>query len=222
MKKNVLTLIALISACVVHSQVEMGGTTDYTEIESDGTIEFHGNAAAWNDYVVPMSVAKAGNTTPNWETFIDGLYAYKFEDVSQNNEDELQFNIQLPHDWDGSTIYPHIHWAPVDDQSGNVVWGMEYTWVEYNSSARKAFSPSTTITATSESISDDSQMHLITGFSGGITPSGDQDGISSMLIIRLFRNSSNASDTYPSAAAALSFDIHYRANTVGSRQEYSK
>lgn len=101
------------------AQVEIGGVTNYTEIEDDGTIEFHGEATVWNDYVVPFVSAKTNTVKPPaWEVFVGGGYQYAFQDVSQSNEQEVGFVIQMPHDWDGGIVYPHIHWSPADDGTG--------------------------------------------------------------------------------------------------------
>jgi len=42
--------------------------------------------------------------------------------------------------------------------------------------------------------------------------------ISGILIIKIFRNSSSASDTYTNEAYLLEFDIHIEKNTIGSRE----
>ncbi|NOR86462.1 MAG: hypothetical protein GQ527_02515 [Bacteroidales bacterium] len=223
MKKLFTTIILSLLCVFSFAQIEMGGDTDFTQIEEDGTVEFHGEATVWNDYVVPMSVAKLSAVeAPSWETFLGGLHAFNFADESlSNKEEEVEFVIQMPHDWDGSAIYPHIHWSPDDDGSGSVVWAMEYSWVEFNYSTPLEFPEPTTITTTSASLSNDGHKHLIAPFAS-ITPSSSQDAISSIIIIRFYRNSSNAADTYESGAFAISFDIHYRLNTIGSREEYIK
>jgi len=208
---------------VLYAQIEMGSSTDYSEIEQDGTLEFHGEATVWNDYVVPFSSVKTKSTKPPiWESFMGDIFQYAFKNENdQTKEHEVGFVIQLPHDWDGSTIYPHIHWSPANDNSGAVVWGIEYTWVEYNESSPLEFPSPIVSTSTSQQLSNDGFKHLITEFDP-ISPSGDQDNISSILVVRFFRNSSASADTYSSNAFALSFDIHYRSNTIGSREEFVK
>jgi len=48
------------------------------------------------------------------------------------------------------------------------------------------------------------------------------DKISTMLGCRLFRDGSNAADTYANDAALLEIDFHFMLNTPGSSQEYTK
>jgi hypothetical protein len=133
------------------------------------------------------------------------------------------FSIQMPHKWkEGSTIYPHIHWASQTATSGAVTWGLEYSWVDYNPSSPLAFPNTTILTATSASVSSgDIDKHLIVDLAP-ITPSGSQGKISSIIMCRLFRNSSNAADTYSGDAALLSFDVHYEIDAIGSNSLYIK
>lgn len=218
MKRTIIIYALCILSASLFGQVELGGTTNYTEVEADGTLEFHGDATVFNDYVVPMSVAKPGNTAPSWASFIGNIDALEF--LSNKNE-EVLFTIQMPHDWDGSAIYPHIHWSPSADNNGSVVWGMEYSWVNYDSDTHLSFPSTTTIYAISEELSGNDHKHLITQFES-ITPTSSQNKISSLILVRFFRASNHQDDDFGSSVFALSFDIHYRGDTFGSRQEYIK
>ena len=229
MKKAILFLLCMLfSVTFLFSQVQMGGDVNYSEIEQDGTLEFHGDATVFDDLVVPLISGKAATNPPTFSVFRDdgsssvGVYAYVFDNVASNSENQVFFTIQMPHAWKtGSVIYPHIHWAPEDNGAGAVVWGMEYTWIEYDATTPLQFPQTTIITGTSDSFSNSAHKHLITSL-GSITPSAVQDDISSVLVVRLFRNSSNAADTYTGGAFGLSFDLHYERNTVGSRTEWVK
>lgn len=224
-----ITLFMLGFAALSIAQVEIGdGSANFTEFEVDGTMEFHGDAIVYDDLVVSFSTGKTSTNPPTFTQFMDngsgstGVFAYLFDDEAANNEQQVFFTIQMPHAWnEGSDIYPHIHWAPEDNNSGSVVWGLEYTWVEYNNTSPNQFPQTTIVTASSSALSNDAKKHMITAF-GAISPSTDQDNISSVLIIRLFRNSSNASDTYTGGVFGLSFDLHYERNTAGSRTEWTK
>ena len=115
--------------------IRMGDPTggDYIEVESDGTIEFNGDATVWDDLRVSLDRAKlSGANTPTFEKMKDdgggpasnGVYAYNFDD-----DDELWFSVQMPHCWkQGSTIYPHLHWCSETDATGDDVGiGLEYS-----------------------------------------------------------------------------------------------
>ena len=208
----------------LNNEFRIGDGANYTRFEADGTIEFVGSATVFNDFVVPTNSAKSGGNAPDWQMFRNsgsgsiGVYTWAFDNNGSSSEDELHFTIQMPHDYKlGSAIYPHLHWSPLTNDGGVVTWGMEYTWANYQST----FDITTIVTANSASFSNNQFGHLITEL-GSISPSSNQDNISSIICIRLFRNSGASADTYTGKAAMLSFDIHYETNTIGSRTEYTK
>jgi len=129
---------------------------------------------------------------------------------------ELQFSVQLPHEWaEGTDISPHIHWVPMDAGTGNVRWGLEYTWASIDA----VFSNTTIITAaTLTSGSMAVNHHNLTEL-----PNIDATGktLSSMLLCRIFRQGDHVDDTYAGSAGLLEIDFHYQINRPGSRTEYS-
>jgi hypothetical protein len=197
--------------------------TNGMSFASDGSPVLNGTATVFNDLVSPGTAGYSASTNPPaLSTFLASIQCYFFGDISnQANEHQVFFAVQMPHDWkDGSTIYPHIHWSPQSSVNGSVVWGFEYTWANYESAAPAAFPDRTIIyTPAAAASSGDNDKHFITSF-GSVSGSGKK--ISSILICRLFRNSSNALDTYAGSAAMLSFDIHYEIDGMGSREIFTK
>lgn len=213
----------LISANII-DPYQIGGDTNYSTFEEDGTLEFVGDATVYNIFVATLYAAKTGGNAPDWQVFRNngsgsvGMYIWAFDNNNASSEDELNLTIQMPHDYkSGSDIYPHVHWSPLTNGTGVVTWGIEYTWADYGT----VFSVTTIDTSNSESFSNAQNTHMLTSL-GTITPSTNQDDISSILCVRIFRNSSASADTYTGKVALLSFEIHYEANTVGSRSLYSK
>lgn len=56
----------------------------------------------------------------------------------------------------------------------------------------------------------------------GMTPLSTQDGLSSMLVGRLFRLPTDSADTYEADAGLLEIDFHYSSDSLGSDEEYTK
>ena len=121
----------------------IGDGTNDTKIEADGSILLEGTATAFTDLVVPLFNTRLGSDHQAvWKKMLDdgdgsrGVYTYTFEGVETDNEEEVFFSVQLPHNWkEGSAIYPHVHWSPqTTGKSGSVVWGLEYSWVNYDAS----------------------------------------------------------------------------------------
>lgn len=180
----------------------------------------------WDDYMIPgHSVRPSGATPPDFEAGFAGnskLWVYNFNGVS--TLEEVYFTVQIPHRWkQGSTIYPHVHFAPtstnVGDTNSHVVrFSLEYTWANKDG----AFGASSTIHLDSDPFVPNTNQwhHLIAKNSSGISGSGKV--ISSMMICRLYRDPADSVDTYPQDAAFLQFDIHYEIDGIGSDSQYTK
>jgi len=124
--------------------------------------------------------------------------------VFRNNAsvEAMSFTVQLPHNWkQGTTIYPHIHWIPRANGTGNVQWNLDYTWVDIDGT----FSATTTISgiATGPFTKDN---HLLTNIGTGLV--GTDKSYSSVLICRIWRDSSIGTDTYNGDAGGLTMDFH--------------
>ena len=130
--------------------------------------------------------------------------------------------MQMPHSWNGSDIYIHVHRVPATTvNSSDIV-----RWLEY---ARKdigeVFADTSIVYSSTTLFPDDANItagtHYVSKFSL-ISPWTTADGLSSILIGRLFRNSSSESDTYTNKAWLLYIDAHYQINSIGSTDEYTK
>lgn len=182
-------------------------------IDKEGALLLSGNAVAHDDLRVPASSVetKGSNDIPEWGTISGSLQLLFFDD---SDDDQIFFVAQMPHKYkEGTDIQPHIHWTPTDGSSGNVVWGFEYVWYNVND----IMPPATTLTTTVAAQGD--RKHQIASF-GAISGTGKK--ISSILICRVWRESSNNSDTYNSDAGFLEFDFHYVVDAIGSRDWFEK
>ena len=108
------------------------------------------------------------------------------------------------------------------------MWAVEYVWKNIGG----VYGNTSTITTTGAKKNGagttdpdvTSNKHYTSAFAALTPTAGQQDGFSSILIGRLYRNSSSASDTYDVAGnkcGLLYIDAHYERNRLGTRQEYS-
>ncbi len=143
----------------------------------------------------------------------------------RNNEgvEAMSFTVQLPHGWkEGSTIHPHLHWLPKATTTGNIEWNFEYSWANYDPVTPEVFPVITTSTVTATGPFT-ARTHSITSLTAGNTGiDGTGKKISSILICRIWRNSSNSNDTYSADAGVLFVDFHIQVDGYGSHQEYIK
>jgi len=204
-----------------------GGGTDGMTIQNDGSPLLNGTATAWNDLMVSPNTAKnSGTNVPGWTEFATtNIFTWTFQDGSLR---EVAFSVQLPHDYkEGTTIYPHVHWAPMTTATTNrVKWVLDYQWININSTFTDATSTNISgylvIGDTGfPSVSLAKKQHAITPLGSGITGTGKT--LSSILICRLYRDGADATnDTYTDNAAMLGVDFHYEVDGFGSRTEFEK
>jgi len=132
---------------------------------------------------------------------------------------EVFGSVQFSHSYkEGSTIYPHIHWAGADTTGGNVEWGLEYVWTNIED----AFGTTSLATLTIANETSTASMHRATDVpTGGLSGTGKK--ISSILQYRLYRDGSNGNDTYAGKVYMSEFDVHYEVDTpAGSRNIWVK
>lgn len=204
---------------------------NYSAFEGDGTLKFVGDAKVWDDLRVEPVARTTGNNAPAFEKYYDdaagtsrGVYLYSFDDAIAANEKEIFFTMQMPHGWASTAIDIHVHWVgAVDDTTAEPRWGLEYVWQNIGN----VYGDTTTIYAATKYPTDanvTANKHYLTEFAA-ISPGTTANGLSSVLIGRLFRNSSDAADTYDATGAKcglLYIDAHYEIDTIGSRSELSK
>jgi len=171
----------------------------------------------WDDLRVPItSVETSGIRDPSFEIFDNGLRTYAFTyQANQLNEEEVFFIAQLPHSYrEGTNIYPHVHWSPSTTDTNTVRWGFEYSW----SNVSDVYPSSTTIY--SDVDTGGVAKKMLIGSFGELDGTGKK--ISSILVCRLFRNSSHLNDTYTENAFIFEFDFHFQSDSFGSSQQYIK
>ena len=97
---------------------------NYCVLDENGLYLF-GDAIAWDDLRSPASALAPGATSPTWGTLRNGLNTWIF---AANLDQEIEGAVQLPHDYaEGTDLKLHIHWIPMNTDTGNVVWEYEYT-----------------------------------------------------------------------------------------------
>jgi hypothetical protein len=167
-----------------------------------------------------------GANAPTFEQWLTngsgsrGVYLYSFDNANAGSEKEIFFTVQMPHNWASTAINLHVHWiAATTAASSKVRWALEYTWAEPTT----VFGNTTVIyadTTIDAKTGTTAFNHEITSFAA-LTPTSAQDGLSSTMICRLYRDSANAADTYTNKAGLLYIDAHYELDKLGSNTEYA-
>jgi len=199
----------------------LGGSTNGIKINKGGELVLIGTATVWDDLRIEPVARNSGAKAPSFVNWINGLYLYDFDDAAVASEKEIFFTVQLSHSWkEGSAVEPHVHWTnKTTGTAGHVVrWGLEYSKAKIGGT----FGASTTVYGTTIAGGGDitvANEHMLTDFDP-IDMTGDT--VSTVLVCRLFRNSSNAADTYTGTAGLLYIDWHILLDSMGSKTEFVK
>ena len=190
-------------------------------IEADGTIRMDSSATVWRDELHPLIGerldSKSSSVIINYDDF-----TIDFQEGA-TVADGIVMNIQINHDWDGETpVQPHLHWF--QSQGARPNWLIAYRWHQNGQAKVTDWTQQAVVSSAFNYVSG--TILQISTF-GSISPPATPTGVSSILQLKLMRDSDNDSglfgvDPYTGDAQALSLDIHIKVNTVGSRTEYQK
>jgi len=203
-----------------NTKIGDGGTTNYTKIEADGTIEFNGTATVWDDIrIVPGSFDRPGQSDPAYVAYDVNGSGTSIYLTEWAKNDLASFTVQLPHSYhQGEDLDVHLHWTPGPNGAGEngatVGWKIVYSWVNIDGTF-----PNPTTADLSDACDGTDHKHQMTP-TVAITGSGKT--ISSMLICNIIRTDTGADDTWAGSGAGnlpmlLEVDFHFPINTVGSR-----
>ena len=190
--------------------LQLGGASDYTEIEADGTIKCAGGATTFNDINISGLALGTGPAAPAIIAINStGILTYAFIGTGVL-ADELHGSLENLHDYlEGSDIVPHVHWCPTTTDAGNVKWQIEYIWI----SRTGTITTSTTIAVTTAAGGTAWTLKR----SDFPTVDGTGRNIGDRFMFRIFRDPADAADTYGFDAAILDVGIHYEKDMMGSR-----
>lgn len=199
-------------------------------LNPNGTLEMYGEkgwelldqATVWDDLRVEPTVRGTGAKAPSYVAYKGGIYAYEFDNALLAAEKEVNFKMQMPHSYkEGTNLRLHVHWVAksTTNPDEKVRWGFEYTIANINGvfgdtntiySDTPENPPSTTPTA---------DTHYLTAFA---PVSMTNNLISTFILGRIFRNSSDAADTYTDSVYLIGIDAHVEINTAGSKELFKK
>ena len=167
----------------------------------------------WEDLRVPLTAVRVGaSKIPGFDDTVGTIKAFSFDAAAQ---EEVHFYVQIPHGWlVGSSVEPHIHWTSTasSTNTNKVRWGLEYSVQDiYGTFA----SPSTMYALGTPG---GPLKHELTDF--GTIAMSTISGPSAMVLMRLYRDSTSALDTYAADASVLEFDLHYQVSRLGTTSEY--
>jgi len=188
------------------------GGDNYSEFEPDGTLKFTGDAEVWDDIIISASNLRPGNTPPIYAAFQGGIYGARFD---AGVADEVYGSFEIPHDYrEGGDLYVHAHWSPTTTNTGNIVWGIEFSVAN----SGETFLANDTKTGTPVPTPGIVGQHV---FSNVYIIPGTLLKIGAIVAFRFFRQN-GGTDTFTGNAFLHSIGVHYQIDTIGSRQIATK
>lgn len=192
--------------------LKIGGVSNYTEFEADGTMKLVGNATVFDDLLPHSVTVGAGASAPSFTAFNGNLKAYEF--VGATTLKELNMSFQIPHSYkEGSDIVPHVHLHIPDDVTGGTIkFYFEYNWTNVDQTGVVATTTisGTTVRTPSQGINTNSKLIF-----PAITGTGKT--ISSIISCRIYRDPTDVADTFAASVWMKAADLHYEKDTIGSR-----
>lgn len=146
-----------------------------------------------------------------------------FKCFRHDQDDDLSMIFQFPHQWDGTSVYPHLHIMPLAAGAGDIAFTWKYAWLPVGG---KLDGYSTPQTVTTSVTADDMYRHIVVGL-GEVAPSMGRGSTSDHLVVHVYRDASEDSYTTSKAwgtaaanVAALDVDVHHRRYLFGSREQF--
>jgi hypothetical protein len=181
----------------------------------------------YRDLLGEIKILSPGANDPTLAVFRNNIRAFSFSNAVMN---EANFHYHIPHDYvPGSDIFIHAHWSQNVVDSGGaagvpgvVKWQYEVTYAKGHDQA--AF-PATFTTSVTQTASVTQYQHMLVELQLSATsPSATQinsallepDG---MIIVRAFRDPTDAADTLNQVPFMHFSDIHYQSSNIATKNK---
>jgi hypothetical protein len=207
-----------------YRSIQVGSDGNFFTVDENGNVVLLEDATSWDDARFP-SIGQSITSPAGRIDFNFDDCTVDFQDTALYPTDELCIVAQMSHSkLLGSAIEVHIHW--LQNQNATPNWLLGYRWTNIGENAIAVGSETLLPFTTNARTYSSGTIHQLT--SAGTITKGVADTISSVLQIRIFRDTTNASglfagaDPYTGNAQQIEFDIHYQRDGFGSNQEYVK
>jgi hypothetical protein len=176
-----------------------------TLTSSAGLALFNAQGGGWKDVIGRAVARTTGATVATFEQIgATVFYANKFD-----LNDEMWFELHIPHDFEGSNIYLHAHWVASGTNANAVKWQFDWTTAKgYGRGEFNFASPTTDYATTTPGGSTAQYRHFISETAAQNSANYEIDGL---VMVRLKRITNGATDNTDSIYL-LFCDAHYQSN----------
>lgn len=205
-KDILLIFFGLLTFSLVIFSLADSSHQDRLDVDYLTAEEFNLNKGVLEDLRIPSNEIRVQGVinTPDYVTFKGGLQALAF-DAGTMEQAFIEF--QIPHSKEDDTpLLPHFHTSVMENASGVVVMCMEYSCANISEEFTNDMFLCTSINETNKAF-----IHLETDSTWILY----RISASGMCVGRIYRNATDARDTYPNDVILHEFDIHYYASRLG-------
>ena len=171
-------------------------------------------AFGWRDITAEVDTRGNGANDPSYSIY--GATNMRQLQFSATTMQECFIVFHVPHDWvPGTSIHFHAHWsnATVTPNTGNVVWGFEYSFAKgFNQESFPTFQTVTVVQASPAT----RYRHQVAETVAVSVPTMEVDGL---FLVRGFRDAANVLDTCTDAVFLHTMDIHYQSTNLATRNK---
>ena len=185
-------------------------STIKVEVIREPSVLYQSADKGWKDLTTDIVPKGSGANDPAMAVFRNGLQAPSF---SPTTTQQFWAYFHLDHDYAvGTPIHLHIHWSPNTTSAGVVLWGFEYSIAKgHQQVSGSVFGATTTVTvAQTVTLNTDQYKHFVAEHSAGITSSLFEPD--TIIMVRGYRDATNAQDTFPDVVFGYKIDCHYQTN----------
>ncbi len=178
--------------------------TGTRNVVADASGNLSASANVTREFIIqPLPITNAAPGTVN---VVDAnMKSFGFD--GNASTEELFYHVDLQHDYvAGTDIIVHVHWMPSTANAGNVRFQWYYQWVEEGGTFTAATLGAPTAVAAGGVAWADKRTDF--------TISGAGKTYNSRLLLRLFRDPTDGTDTYGDDAVLSSVGVHYTANPI--------
>ncbi len=187
-----------------------------TLIDGQNAVIKTDNAYTWNSMTeVFTTKAVSGTGNPSFGVWRGNFQGLLFSATAMN---QVWCDFHLGHDYaEGTPVYPQIHWIPTTTATGVVQWGMEWCYADsYNS----GFFTDPVSIYIDHSITSNWRYKNMTSYVNDANAiNAPNMKVGGVIKMRIFRNGSNASDTYPGTVHAARASLHYQKARLGTKSK---
>ena len=189
----VLSPLSLSNDAIISVTATVRGLTTHTPV--------------WKDIIGDFTVNQGtGYLTPDVKPLAGSVEAYMFGDTLVES---LGVRFAVPHEVSvGKTMFPNIRWSPNATSTGVVRWGIEFMLAELDTGI---FKDSVTIYLEQAGAGTLDKLQVIEAAATIVAPLPE-----TLIVGRIFRDSSHVNDTFVGDAALHVAGLHYQADALGT------